>query len=58
MTIDQWLARAVADLDRRQLSELRPVLEALARATVGLRAATWNADASARDERRPAGDDR
>ena len=46
MTIDAWLEMATRDAERRGLSELKPMLEMLARATSALRAADWNADAS------------
>jgi len=46
MTIDTWLAAAIADADRRGLPDLKPLLEALARATSALRAADFNANAS------------
>jgi hypothetical protein len=46
MTVEEWLANAVRDADRRQLPDLKPVLETLARATKALRAADWNRDAS------------
>jgi len=48
MNIDTWLQAAVADAERRGLPELKPILEALARATKALRAADFNdrADAS------------
>ena len=46
MTVDQWLQSALADADRRGLPALKPVLEALARATAALRAADFNDDAS------------
>ena len=39
MTIDRWLASAVADADARGLPELKPLLEALARSTRALREA-------------------
>jgi len=39
MTIESWLQAAIADAERRQLPELKPLLEALARATAALRAA-------------------
>ena len=39
MSVDEWLARAVADAERRGLPALRPLLEALAQATRALRAA-------------------
>ncbi|HKB10124.1 MAG TPA: hypothetical protein VKD69_05710 [Vicinamibacterales bacterium] len=42
MTIDAWLNAAVADAERRGLAELKPILEALARATAALRAADFN----------------
>jgi hypothetical protein len=45
MTIDQWLQSALADADRRGLPALKPLLEALARATKALRAADFNDDA-------------
>jgi hypothetical protein len=38
----EWLAAAKADADRRQLPELKPLLDALAAATRELRGATWN----------------
>ena len=41
MTIESWLAAAVADAERRGLPELKPMLEALARATRALRAADF-----------------
>jgi hypothetical protein len=37
--VDAWLAAAIADAERRGLPELKPLLEALARSTVALRAA-------------------
>jgi hypothetical protein len=46
MTIKTWLEAAVHDAERRGLSELKPLLEMLARATSALRTAEWNADAS------------
>ena len=47
MTIDAWLQAAVADAERRGLPELKPILEALARATTALRAADFNDSAGA-----------
>ena len=41
MTVDSWLEHAVADAERRGLSALRPLLEALARSTSALRGADW-----------------
>jgi hypothetical protein len=46
MTIDAWLQAALADADRRNLPELKPLLESLARSTQALRAADFNDDAS------------
>ena len=46
MDINDWLAAACADADRRGLSELKPLLESLARSTTALRAA----DAAASEE--------
>lgn len=42
MTIAEWLAQAKADVERRGLPELIPMLEGLAQATERLRAADWN----------------
>lgn len=39
MSVDAWLEAAVADAERRGLPDLRPLLEALARAVRTLRAA-------------------
>jgi hypothetical protein len=46
MTIKSWLDMAMQDADRRGLPELKPLLEALAKATSSLRSAEWNDDAS------------
>lgn len=48
MTIDAWLTAAAADAERRNLRELEPILESLARATQVLRDADFNDDASGR----------
>lgn len=37
MTVQSWLAAAIADADRRGLAELKPLLETLARSTEALR---------------------
>jgi hypothetical protein len=37
--IDDWLAAAIADAERRGLGELKPLLESLARSTAALREA-------------------
>jgi hypothetical protein len=42
MTIAEWLASAKADVERRGLPELVPMLEGLAQATERLRNADWN----------------
>ena len=42
MTVETWLQAAVADTKQRGLPELKPLLEALARATAALRAADFN----------------
>ena len=39
MTVEAWVAAAIADAERRGLPELRPLIEALAQATRALRAA-------------------
>jgi hypothetical protein len=46
MTIKTWLDNAIQDAERRGLAPLRPMLEALARATSALRTADWNFDAT------------
>ena len=46
MTIEAWLQAAVADAERRGLPALKPLLEALARATQALRAADFNEHAN------------
>jgi hypothetical protein len=46
MTIKIWLDNAVRDAERRGLPALGPMLEALTRATLTLRTADWNPDAS------------
>ncbi len=42
MTIEAWLKMALADADRRNLPELKAILETLARATQALRGADFN----------------
>lgn len=46
MTIKTWLDNATQDAERRGLPDLKPLLEALARATSALRTADWNVDAT------------
>jgi hypothetical protein len=66
MKIDDWLAAAVADAERRGLPELKPLLETLARSTAALRdedrTARSAADAEPRteagDEPKQAAEDR
>jgi hypothetical protein len=45
MTIEAWLESAIADADARDLPDLKPLLEALARATAALRHADFNDNA-------------
>lgn len=40
MTVEVWLQAAIADAEQRRLPELKPLLEALAKATAALRAST------------------
>lgn len=42
MHVQAWLDAARRDAERRGLPDLRPLLEALARATTALREADWN----------------
>ena len=49
MTVESWLAAAMADADRRGLAPLKPLLETLARSTAALRAA----DRALRDAETP-----
>ena len=39
MTVESWLAAAIADAERRGLTALKPILETLARSTAALREA-------------------
>ena len=54
MTIESWLQAAIADAERRGLPELKPLLETLARATMALRAADFNDNASGDRRQSPA----
>ena len=47
MTIQTWLACALADADKRNLPDLKPLLETLARVMQTLRAADFNDRADA-----------
>ena len=56
MTVQSWLAAAVADAERRGLPELKPLLETLARSTDALREADAriaDRDADAPPEEQP-----
>jgi len=44
MTVDSWLAAAIADAEQRGLPGLKPILETLARSTRALREADRVAD--------------
>jgi hypothetical protein len=57
MTPADWLAAATADIEKRQLVELRPILDSLAHGMTTLRAADWNDDASGRGQSRANDDD-
>ena len=46
MTVKVWLENAINDAERRGLTGMRPLLEALARSTSALRTADWNVDAT------------
>ncbi|MGB2713638.1 MAG: hypothetical protein WBC51_05630 [Vicinamibacterales bacterium] len=39
MTVESWLAAAIADAESRGLAGLKPILETLARSTLALREA-------------------
>ena len=54
MTVKTWLESAIQDAERRGLAPLRPMLEALARATAALRSADWNSDATGESDTTPA----
>jgi hypothetical protein len=53
MTVKAWLENALQDAEHRRLPALRPLLDALARATSALRDADWNLDASGSRNRAP-----
>ena len=42
MTVDAWLEAAIKDAEKRGLTDLKPLLEAIARAMRALRAADFN----------------
>ena len=58
MTIKAWLETAIQDAEKKNLTGLRPMLEALARATSALRSADWNSDATGEPVRSSAPDAR
>ena len=58
MTVHVWLENAITDAERRGLTGMRPLLEALARSTSALRTADWNFDATGDDEEHKAPDTR
>jgi hypothetical protein len=58
MTIKFWLENAIQDAERRGLTALRPLLEALARSTSALRSADWNSDATGESDSLPPPDAR
>ena len=53
MTIESWLQAALADAERRGLTDLKPLLEALARATAALRTAEFSQSARLRSTENP-----
>jgi hypothetical protein len=52
MTIDEWRTWALADAERRGLTELKPLLEMLAGAIEALRTADFNDSADGHGKRR------
>jgi hypothetical protein len=42
MTVERWLAAAEADVEKRGLPELKPLLQGLAQSMRALRAGDWN----------------
>ena len=55
MTVDAWLRAAIVDAEERGLPDLKPLLEDLALATSGLRAANLTPDATGAPLDRTAG---
>ena len=51
MSVEEWLKWAVTDANRRNLPELKPLLESLARVTLALRTADFNDRADDRSRR-------
>jgi hypothetical protein len=56
MTVQEWLASAIADAERRGLAGLKPLLEGLARTTDALRQADDELRESASSTLAPGGD--
>jgi hypothetical protein len=56
MTVDDWLAAACEDADRRGLPDLKPMLASLADATRMLRDGRWDNESAAGAAARPAGE--
>ena len=56
MTVEHWLENAVADAERRGLSELKPLLDGLAQATMILRSATLTESADSSSPKEPGAD--
>ena len=56
MTVQEWLASAIADAERRGLAGLKPLLEGLARTTDALRQADDELRESASINPAPGGD--
>ena len=50
MTPAEWLACATADIEKRNLPELRPILESLAQAVMTLRASDQQSPVREREE--------
>jgi hypothetical protein len=53
MTVETWLAAAVADAEKRGLPELKPLLETLAKSTAALRRAESGSRPSAPEAAKP-----
>jgi hypothetical protein len=53
MTIEAWLQAAIADAEQRRLPELKPLLEALGKATTALRQSSVASPQSPDGSRRP-----
>jgi hypothetical protein len=58
MSLTDWLVFVVRNAEQRGLPELGRILEVVGRATVSLRAAEWNQDASGRTREQSTTNDR